>query len=149
MKSSLAVIFHSGAARISFLDSVWIWNRFLAADSSNQAHVLLQSTSLWDQGSSEVICTLHRNKLLLGKLQQGWLSHPAWDRLDLTLCSTHYLYPRWFTYTWIVWDMLPWLLFLLIIWCEVKATQIIFTLRQTIPKIHGKMYCFLFGLFFF
>lgn len=128
---------------------MWIWNRFLAADSSNQAHVLLQSTSLWDQGSSEVISTLHRNKPLLGNLclKRGWLSHPPWDRLDLTLCSVHDLYPQWFTCTWIVWDMLPWLLLLLIIWCEAKVTQKVFTLRQTIPKMQGEMY-FLLGLFF-
>lgn len=83
---------------------VWIWNSFLAADSSKQAHILQQSTSLWDQGSPEVVSTLHRNKPLLRKLylKRGWFSHPAWDRLDLTLCSVHHLYPQWFTYTWLV-----------------------------------------------
>lgn len=117
-------LFHSRAARISLLDSVWIQNRFLAADSTKQARVLQQSTSLWDQGSSEVISTLLSS---LGKLclKGGRLSHPAGDRLDLTPCSVHHLYPQRFTCTWIVWDVLPWVLFLLIIWCEAKVTQII------------------------
>lgn len=101
VKSSPAIILHSGATGISPLDSAQIWTRFLAAGSSNQGHILLQSRSLWNQGTSKVISTLHRNGQLLGKLcvNQGWLNHPPRDRLDLTLCSAHNSCAQQFTHS--------------------------------------------------
>jgi len=140
VKSSPALILRFGAARSSALDSEQTWNRFLAAGSSKQGHILLQSRSLWNQGTSQVISTLHTNMQLLGKLcaNRGWLRGPPQDRLHLTLCSGRNLWAHQFTCSYqIVLGMVPWLLLLLIVWCDAKITQIIVSLREATPKCIG------------